>query len=895
VTGDNSIAFRETAGVQGDLLFKGNINATGEGAVAMDLQGDVTGALQIYGVVQATGYRITQRPQNPEQLENLLPENMLQGGSAIQVRGDVAGGIFIGSPPPAGVGDPDDDFDDDGEDNSEDEDDDGDGIPDDEEDNDRDGVPDVDEGVGTIQVFGGAPAVVIGDTGKDVQVGKFGTEENAYGLIVRGAINAAGVFDEVSATGLQIGTGDGTVTIDGGVRIVGGVDATAFEADAVALRVMSGANANTLVVEGRLASTGVALEHDNDAYSLKIEEGGRLTSLINSGSITAAVTGETGSAYAIVDKSGTLSSITNSLSIIAGLRPEENGGATNGERVAMDLRANTSGVTIVQNPNPNSTDDAPINPLIQGDILLGSGADTVQIKAGSVNGALDYGTGGGSLSIEGGASYRGELRAGDQLNSISIQNGTLTQTNAGTVQSGSLDIGAKGKLVVAADPSGDKASVFQVNGTATIAEGGKIGLAVLSLPTQTQTFTVLNAQTLNVAGSTDGLLESSPYLVVASADVDQAAGDIRVNLRRRTAEEAGFAKFEADAYDAVYEALPLDQNILGAFLGQTTRDGLIGLYDQLLPDHAGGVVRGLSWAQEAAGRAAADWPRSEEMTGPTRAWTQEIGLGETKDRDQAAGWRIYGFGAAGGLESVAANGSALGVMVNFATANVKNPDTPGDDIVGATQLGAAVYWRAAFGRLRADAQAGAGWIWADTRREFVASVNGQNILRRATADWTGYSLYGRVGLAYEMEVGRLIVLPSTHLDYYRLSEGGYTEEGGGDGFDLDVESRTSDVLSWTSSVIFGYRFGARTIVRPELELGWRQVLSGSGGSTTARFVGGSGAPFTLFGELIEGGAPIARMGVRVSSQYLDLKLDAGGEFRDEYTDVDVRLTVRIVF
>lgn len=879
IVGDNSVGLRETAGVDGEIRLDGALTANGVNAIGVDLEGDVTGALRIYSQVAATAYRVTSRPNNPAILENLLPENMLQSGSAVRVRGDVLGGIFIGAPPPITdiAGDDDDDDD---------------GIPDAEEDNDGDGVPDVSEGTGQVQVFGSAPAVHIGEDGEDLLIGAFGEGQNAYGLIVRGVVTASGVFDDVSATAVQIGTGAGGVDIEGGIRVVGVLDAAAYEADATALRIRPGAKANALINEGRISSAIASTASDN-AYGVLIEEGGSLTSLNNSGSIVVTGNGASANAYAIVDRSGDLSSINNTLVITARRRSTVRGVPAAGETVALDLRANTSGVTLVQDPNPGSTDEAPILPAIEGDVLLGAGNDTVRLRAGSVVGMLDFAGGAGVFSIENGSIYRGDFRSGGSM-AISIANGLLDQRGTTTVEATSLDIGAQGTLVFAADPANDRASRFNVAGNASIADGGKIGLAVLSLPQETETFTVLDAESLTVGGQPDALLESSPFIVVSSANIDEASGDITISLRRKAAEEAGFAKFEADAYDAVYEGVGLDAGILAAVLGQTDRDGLLGVYDQLLPDHAGGVVRGLSWAQEAAARGAADWPRHSEMTGPTRAWTQEIGLGETKDRKDAAGWDIYGFGAAGGIESVAANGSALGLMINFTAANIKNPDTPGDDIIGASQLGAASYWRGAFGRLRADAQAGAGFVWADSRRQFIATVDDVVVLRQANADWTGYSLYGRLGLAYELSFGAFTLLPMTHIDYYRLQEQGYTETGGGEGFDLVVESRNSDVLSWTSSVLVGYNFGSRTIVRPEIELGWRQVLSGSGGRTTGRFSGG-GTPFTLFGEVIEGGAPIARVGVRISNRYLDLKLDAGGEFRDEYTDLDLRLTARIVF
>jgi hypothetical protein len=138
------------------------------------------------------------------------------------------------------------------------------------------------------------------------------------------------------------------------------------------------------------------------------------------------------------------------------------------------------------------------------------------------------------------------------------------------------------------------------------------------------------------------------------------------------------------------------------------------------------------------------------------------------------------------------------------------------------------------------------------------------------------------------------VTPGAHIDYFRLYQGGYTESGGGPGFDLAIDPKTSDVLSGTATITVGYSFGGRTTFRPEIEIGWRQVLSGSAGATEGEFVSG-GIPFTLFGEPIEGGGPVARVGLRVFNDFIDLRIDAGGEFRDDYYDLDLRLTARMVF
>ncbi len=78
-----------------------------------------------------------------------------------------------------------------------------------------------------------------------------------------------------------------------------------------------------------------------------------------------------------------------------------------------------------------------------------------------------------------------------------------------------------------------------------------------------------------------------------------------------------------------------------------------------------------------------------------------------------------------------------------------------------------------------------------------------------------------------------------------------------------------------------------------MEAGYRAVLSGSAGTTTASLDGG--APFALAADSLRTNAMIGRVGVRIYSDYLDLLLEAGTEYNTDYTDIDVNMTARTVF
>ena len=60
------------------------------------LGGDVGGAVVIQGTVTSTGYRSTSAPADPSKLDS---DDLLQGGSAVVVNGNVAGGILLDSKP----------------------------------------------------------------------------------------------------------------------------------------------------------------------------------------------------------------------------------------------------------------------------------------------------------------------------------------------------------------------------------------------------------------------------------------------------------------------------------------------------------------------------------------------------------------------------------------------------------------------------------------------------------------------------------------------------------------------------------------------------------------------------------------------------------------------------
>jgi hypothetical protein len=97
--GDRSVALRTTGSVSGDVSLLGGINVQGKDAVGVSLGWDIGGALVVQNSVISTGYRSTSRSTTQSVLDAMDADDLLQGGSAVVVGGNVARGFLIDIPP----------------------------------------------------------------------------------------------------------------------------------------------------------------------------------------------------------------------------------------------------------------------------------------------------------------------------------------------------------------------------------------------------------------------------------------------------------------------------------------------------------------------------------------------------------------------------------------------------------------------------------------------------------------------------------------------------------------------------------------------------------------------------------------------------------------------------
>ncbi|WP_432770590.1 MAG: autotransporter outer membrane beta-barrel domain-containing protein [Sphingopyxis sp.] len=828
--------------VTGNVRLAGTVTATGLDATAARLAGNINGALVIQGQYTATGYRTTTPPADPSKLD---ADDLLIGGPAISIEGDVSGGIVLAVPP---------------KDSS---------TTDNDEDD--DGIEDAKEGSASVRSFGSAPALRIGAANRDIAIGAVGGTGTGLGLIIDGSVIGNGLYAGKSATGMQIGGMGGNVTIAGGIGIGGSVAAISKDVQATAIRIGAGATTPEIRVAGRVEATSNGNSANAAATALLIETGSDVGLIRNSGTIAAKTGGDNGVARAIVDLSGNVDLVENSGTISA------SGALASSDRnVAIDLSANGGGATVKQTAVASGV----TAPSIVGDVRFGGGNDVFDIADGSVKGNTYFGTGANTLAMSGDATYAGLARfgtgadamtlagssvftgtadfgggadtltiggtarfSGALLNSqalaVSVSGGTFDVTGAATISS--LAVTDKGVLGVTLD-TGSTGTALLVTGNASFGAESKLALKLSSIEDAEGEHIVLTAGSLSGASNLTTSSALLPFLYKGT--LTSNATQLIVDVSRKSTTELGLNRSEASAFNAVIDALAADEDVEDVFLDIADGDQFRGQLGQMLPEHEGGVFETVTSGSRALARYLQDPHAPFQDEGKWGYWVNQAVWGTSKSIGDTAGYDVTGWGISMGAE-IESDAGNFGGSVAFLSGKDGNASNANE--VTSSQFEGALHWRLRSDNFMANARVSGAPIKLKGTRIFRAETGAEDIEKTMRGKWDA-TLWSAAGsVAYDGRLGGLSVRPIVAVDYYKLQEDGYTETGGGDALDLTVDGRDSDELAVSGTVAVGLDFGGADEydgwTRFELEGGRRQIVSGNLGVTTASFK--DGTPFTL--------------------------------------------------
>jgi len=834
VTGDNTYGIH-LGDVTGNVTSAAAISMLGGASPGLVL-GNVTGQVVVHGSITTTGYGATTLPTD---VTKLTAQNLEQGGSAMIVGGNVAGGVLIAAAPAS--------------------------TTDTTADVDKDGIADASEGTASFITYAAAPSLLVGSSSQATTLGVL--QGNTNGLVINGNVAGVGVYSGITGTGIQIGGLGQAVTINGGIAIGGQVAGNSNGALGTGLHLYSGVSTPSLTVSGTLQGNASATA-GGTSVAVQIDAGASLPTITNTGSIAATTTASTGLSTAILDKSNTLNSVTNSGTII--------GSSTDGSGVAIDVSGRTTGFTYTQ-ALASSTQTT--NPGISGAILTGSGDDVINISAGLTqsklvlgagndqinisgksiasmdarlgdgddsitlsdsgvyNGPVDFGAGNNSLTVNSGASYFGKFVNSGSNIAVKVNGGTLAFNSTDTSTMGSLAV-AGGTIGVVVNPATGAHSLINVTGATTISAPTTLKVSVIDFGVTANPITVIQSGTLAGSSNLTLSIDALPYLLKGVLVGNDTAGTVGVGVQRKTSTELGLRQSEAAAYDAVFATIQGNTQLSSLFLGFTDRDSTLLRYREMLPDHQGGVFDVLTQGARALAptQTATPWAQLGNLS----LYAQQAIWDEHQSANLTPGNGGSGWGLTGGGDVAIGDHSRVGLSLGYIHGSVRDS---GDNEVTANQFGGGVHWLTDFGNFHVTAYGNAGYVRLHEKRFFSGTTDTSAAVFTSVGSWNGIAMAAGGKVSYEAKAGAFYVRPSGELSYNRLTENKHSETGGGTAFDLTVAKRTSDELAATGLVAAGVHIGnvvdpEATTLRFEVEGGRRQVLSSNLGATTASFTGG---------------------------------------------------------
>lgn len=835
VLGDNSQGVRLSA-VAGSVTIGGTVTAIGSGSQGYVQSGDVTiangstGVVTIDGAV-SNGYTYT---DTSGVALTLSSTRFNTNTPVVEIDGNVAGGILLNAPTSS---------------------------------------TSTDTNRGSITAYGNNPALQIGGA-TNIVIGANANTDNgslnpntnsgSFALGLDGSITASAAISGVSSTAVSIGGRGGNVTLTGGAEVYGTITANTVTAGA----------------------TGIL-----------INAGSTVPVLFNSGTIrvTAPTNQEvTGNLIAVQDLSGTLANLTNQGNITVT-------GATQATSAAIDLSRTTGAITLTQsytktNQDNETTDKSATtyNPLtatlyasINGNILLGTGANTVNIQSGAINGNTTFGSGStntvtagdvtrwvgninvgtsgapgtlnftlnnyaqftgtvnlyggaGSLTLNNNAIFLGTVTGGNAFN-VAVSGGTFGANSTATTTINSLNVASGGALRVYIDgSSGTGVSSKLVANSATFASGAKLSLAVNQLINTVGTYDVLSATTLNGASTLTASSLNLPVLFTGS--ISNTATDVYVTIGRATPASLGLTTAQTAAYTAILNDTANNTNLQNTLLQIYDTPTLRGRFNELLPNYDGGTFDTVTRATRIANEHFTDDSTLFSIS-DAAAWFEPIVFHGGRIYGDTPGFKSSGGGISTGFEKVTPIGN-VGFQLAWLTGSAKQATFQS---VKTNEFELGLFWRRAAGPLYLWAGGNLGRESFDVSRTFFgqyttttgSSVTTTNFTYRARGHWAGWSATATAGASYTVPLGEHFSLrPRGSVEYDRLEENHYIESGDTP-IALTVAGRQTSQITANTTLMAKWSAGPSSHEgRPfsvELEGGRRSWISGQLGTTTGTF------------------------------------------------------------
>jgi hypothetical protein len=934
ILGNQTTAIKIAGPVGGNVAISGVISVNGVGSQGVVTSAPIGGELAIDTTITATGYRSTVAPTATSVLGNVSYDEVGQGGSAVVVGGNVGAGVNIlasvttgtgtsavttaaatisqfGSAPAIVIGAA------------------GQAITIGNNASDPYGliIGGTVSAAGVYDVLT-TPHLAGPVSATAVEIGDGGTVDLTGGVHITGSLSASAL--SASATGLSIGAGTtmGALVNDGSISA--SITASTPQT-ALGVTIALGADVPTITNTGTIAATISDSKVTSGTAGAIIDASGTVGTINNTGAILAdliptdstfVLTGPRIAINVSASTTGTAINQTPSITFEGQPAPQFTGsisgttltisavasgnivvgqtlygvGIAAGTTITGEVTGTGGKGTYTISTTQTVASEALIGagalPSITGDVLFGAGANSFNIQSGTTTGGVTELSGQRDLAI---------AVATDPGSTATVD---ITKAEGHDVTS--VAVGAGGVLEAQVDPTfaigaSNTTAAFNTtvqpgqtgaDGTATFADGSKIGISLDSIQTA-QVAKYIFVETsgapgaLSVGNLSGTAITNAPFLYTATSSSD--AANLYVTLTLKTPTELGLNASGTAAFDAVFQALTKDNALGSAIITPTNEYGFLQLYNQLLPDQGIGTFESLESATEKISDLTAQTPDAGTRIGGTSAWLQEVNETLKRNDGETLGETDKMFGLVGGYEKMGAGGGAVGLTVAYLNIGGQGTAAPvtGNLVSDLAEVGA--YYRRAWGDLRISLRGAGGYAWFNEQRNFLTT----GLSETSSGHWNGYFADAHAGAAYEFHISRFYLRPELSADYLYLNEDTHSDTGAGPGFDLTIDQRRSERMTGSALLTVGTQYGHDAWFRPELFAGYRQVFFGNIASTTAAFTGG--LPFTMLPGDVNGGWMVAGFSLKAGTQLSYVAIEGEADIRNNEQQYDIFLSGRAMF
>lgn len=907
ITGDNSNAVEIFGNINGDIATNSIINARDLNGHGVYIGGDVTGAYKNIGSIQ-TG---TDSARN---FSTNVTTPAISGVASLRISSNLGGGFenriayFDFNGDEVNVAE-------------------------------NESTAGFSTNTSNIVALGGGYGVLISpekidnSSWTDITLGNTNSFYGDYSFLNQGRIRARGVnigqeATAVLITGATQGSTDYSTTLDFGFYngLWGTIEAEAEDANAIIIDIGANTSIPEIVNNGTLTSITLAeLDSNNerigsggDSYAIRLNETSQVNRFENMGTITSTAEGASTSAYGIIDNSGSIEVFRNTNFIRTAIEED-----STGQTIAVDLSKNTT------------TIDFDSSGQITGDVLLGSGTNTIELDGltenqigiltqefiddgiieelylpalvRGISGTLTLGNGTSTVNMTGNAAIQGGIFSPNGNLNVTLNDQSELRVKSTTpLNTENLTINDQSRLVVEIEGDGNFTGGVNASGDVVFGPDSQLSVEIASLILEGNTFEIITSNSLTI-DSTSNIFNANDQLFIYDISSQIDATSLTVELRRKNAQELGLNQNLSEIYEASIPALFDNPEIASEISSVTTLEEFTSIYNQMMPNNLSQASRQILITNNSlsvgavAGRLDNLRLLKRVPDGPLESgqgfWVQQYGskydFDNSIDEKPAYG---FTFGLAAGYEIAVTDQSAFGISIAKNFADIKL-DNAGLSRVGLENTQAGLYGAFWLSDIFIEAQANIGLLDFESDREVIFS----DFDRTSMGEWDGLQYSSNLKIGYQLNLGNKFSLtPSAIINYTNIRQDPYTETGGGGGIDLSVSEFRTDSMIGTVEMEFAYTtdFSSGDDVVGQLSFGlhggYSKEFRNDPQSITAQFAGYDDQ-FTLTGSQIPQNSYQAGAGIYFGTDITQFSLVYDADWREQYMAHIATMNFRLRF